>query len=314
MKYILNPLKLAILALVSCSFIHADLSDIKHPEQPMLWKIEHANLETPSYLFGTIHVGDPRITTLHPLAQEAFDSADAFYTEVRLDAQTQAEVQSLAFRNDGKSLADILDKETIEKLDKELKLINPGLSLQLFDNMKIALLASSLALLEDMLKGAVSLDQQLWLKATQLNKELGSLETVKQQMGALDVFDLSEQKIIMKESLDYMAYSRENKIAKYEPLLSAYLKRDLKGLESALHSGKYKGFVFNQKINEKMMNNLLIKRNKVMAESVIKFLTSEEGKTKSHFFAAGSGHFVGDASVNELLKKAGYTISLQSSK
>jgi uncharacterized protein YbaP (TraB family) len=39
--------------------------EVKHPEKPLLWKIEGKGLEKPSYLFGTIHLGAEAVTTLH---------------------------------------------------------------------------------------------------------------------------------------------------------------------------------------------------------------------------------------------------------
>lgn len=41
-----------------------DIENLEHPVKPALWKVEGKDLTKPSYLFGTIHIGDPRVTTL----------------------------------------------------------------------------------------------------------------------------------------------------------------------------------------------------------------------------------------------------------
>ena len=46
----------------------------------LLWKLEKAG-ERPSFLFGTMHMTDPRVTALPPAAQKAFDAADTVVIE-----------------------------------------------------------------------------------------------------------------------------------------------------------------------------------------------------------------------------------------
>src|SRR5690606_16831784 len=46
----------------------------------LLWKLEKPG-EMPSFLFGTMHLTDPRVVTLPPAAQKAFDGADTVIIE-----------------------------------------------------------------------------------------------------------------------------------------------------------------------------------------------------------------------------------------
>ena len=65
--------------------------------QPLLWKVTGRGLAKPSYLLGTVHIGDPRIigtastrnlktrpVTASPEINRAYDAADDVYTEVNL--------------------------------------------------------------------------------------------------------------------------------------------------------------------------------------------------------------------------------------
>ena len=51
-------------------------------ERPLLWRIE---LATPSYLFGTIHLPDDRVTELPPVVDQVIERCDALYTELPMD-------------------------------------------------------------------------------------------------------------------------------------------------------------------------------------------------------------------------------------
>jgi len=66
-----------------------NFQEFKHPVKPMLWKITKDTLAEPSYLFGTIHLNDERVTTLHPAAELAFSMSDVFYAEIDFSIEAQ---------------------------------------------------------------------------------------------------------------------------------------------------------------------------------------------------------------------------------
>jgi hypothetical protein len=47
----------------------------------LIWKIEKDGLR-PSYLFGTIHLADPRLLTLKPAVRKAFDESSTLGLEI----------------------------------------------------------------------------------------------------------------------------------------------------------------------------------------------------------------------------------------
>ena len=59
-----------------------DIAALKHPVNACLFKVEGNGLKKTSYLFGTIHLADPRVVNLHPNAKAAFKDTDAFYAEI----------------------------------------------------------------------------------------------------------------------------------------------------------------------------------------------------------------------------------------
>jgi hypothetical protein len=57
------------------------VADATPNAQALLWRIEREG-RPPSYLFGTIHSTDPRVTSLSPAVTTAFESADTVALEI----------------------------------------------------------------------------------------------------------------------------------------------------------------------------------------------------------------------------------------
>ena len=111
-----------------------DASTLKHPVKPALWKIEGKGLEKPSYLFGSIHLGDPRVTTLHPDAEKAFVASDHFYAEIDLDPAKQMAIAPKLMRKDGKTLSESIGPDLTGKLKTAVEEHGLGEKLLHFDN------------------------------------------------------------------------------------------------------------------------------------------------------------------------------------
>ncbi len=284
-----------------------DLKEIKHPVKPMLWKIEGKGLKVPSYLFGTIHIGDPRVTNLNPLAQQAFDRASAVYTEVELSPEKQLEAMPIMMRKGDKSLEELIGEDMFAALDAELKAINPALDIAPFEKMQIGLIAFMLPQLEDQMKGKMPLDLQLWQRAEKEGKTTGALETMKGQLGQFKKFTLGEQKQLLKVTLEMMKTAREKKIRLHDKLINFYLLGNADGVLKEIDNTSYMGANIDSALVKKVVRLLLNERNKGMATSIQKALSAPDAK--SHFFAAGTAHYLGENSVNDLLKKAGYTVT-----
>ncbi|MFN9976292.1 MAG: TraB/GumN family protein, partial [Phycisphaerae bacterium] len=97
--------------------------------QPFLWRIVKADPagepQTPtSWIFGTIHVPDEEVTTLHPLVQSAFDDANAAYFEIDFIKNTGAQTKAISLP-DGESLDELISAELIDRLDQRLKKLSP---------------------------------------------------------------------------------------------------------------------------------------------------------------------------------------------
>jgi uncharacterized protein YbaP (TraB family) len=289
-----------------------NLADLKHPVKPMLWKIEGKGLKKPSYLFGTIHLPDKRVTQLHPTAQKAFDAADTLYTEIDLSPANQLGMAKFFMRKDGKTLEEELGKSLLTELNRELAIVNPMLNAKGLNQFKTWAVAMTVPFLQDQLLGKVALDSQLWARATKADKKTGALEKPEDQVGPMDLFTAGEQKELLSVTLKVMKKSRELKVQPYQELIDAYLMGDIQVAAEIMKKNSSMGVKMSDALMAKFMKNLLHVRNRGMADTIINDLKSPE--RGSCFFAAGTGHYVGEKNVGEMLKAAGYQITLLQDK
>ncbi|MFK7908972.1 MAG: TraB/GumN family protein [Akkermansiaceae bacterium] len=287
--------------------VKANLNEIKHPVKPMLWKIEGNGLKNASYLFGTLHIADPRVTTLHPLAQQAFDASQAVYTEVDFSPAKQLAAVKFYLRDGDETLEQLVGKETVMALDAELKAINAALGVKPFKKMKVWMLAFMVPQIESQLGGKLPLDMQLWQRANKAGKKTAALETFEGQLGQLDKLTAEEQKELLVMTLKLLKISRERKVDPYQTIIDAYLLGDEVAIEKEMSKTSFMGLKMNPETNKKLLSLLLEGRNKGMANTIQETLKSLDAET--HFFAAGAAHYIGDMSVNKLLQDAGYTVT-----
>ena len=280
----------------------------KHPDKPLLWKIEGGDLEKPSYLFGTIHLGAPEVTTLHPAAKKAFDSSESLYTEIPMDAAAQMAMLPMLMRKDGKTLDEAIGPDLAARVNEELQLINPALDSKPFQPMATWIIGMMIPLLPDQMAGRVALDQTLWDKATAAGKQTGGLETPESQMGIFTQMTEQEQTIMLAESLKTLKKDRDLGRNSMDLLIAAYVSGDLSAVEAEIDRAMAEMEAGeNAELGKKMMKRLLEDRDASMAVTIGEILKKEPATV--HFFAAGSAHFASKTSIRNHLEEAGYKIT-----
>ncbi len=282
--------------------------EAKHPEKPLLWKIEGKGLEKPSYLFGTIHLGAEEVTTLHPEARKAFESADAVYTEVPMDAASQLAAAPMMMRKDGKTLNESLGEEISARLDGELKIINPALDSSAFQHLATWVVGMTLPLLPDQLAGKKALDIVLWEKAAAAGKKTGAMETFAGQVGIFAEMSEEDQVVMLSETMRMLKEDREKERNSMASLTAAYVSGDVDKVEAEMERGmKEMAEGEHKELAEKLMKRLLADRDVTMAATIAGILAKDPGSI--HFFAAGAAHFSSKTSIRSHLEKAGYTVT-----
>jgi hypothetical protein len=278
----------------------------KPPEKPFLWLIEGA--EKPSFLYGTIHVPDARVTTLPPVVEEAVDLCDGLFCELPMEPAQQMAAQGKMMLPKGKGLKELLSPELYQRTEAVLKSKGlPGLMPPL-TQMKPWALASQIQMLDfmqDLMSGKQPLDALLYSRAQKAGKEVGGLETMDEQIGAMEGIDgvqMLEQTVAGEEKA-----AKEGKKAT-AALIEMWLSGDEAGI---LAEAKKDQEGVSPEFKAKFEQLLLTDRNKRMAERIAAKLQENPGK--SYFFAVGTFHHLGEEGVVALLQKQGLTIRRLSS-
>lgn len=288
----------------------ANLEKLKHPVHAALFKIEGKELKKPSYLFGTIHLGDPRLTNLHPKAEKAFQSADHFYSEVDLDPAKMLAMAGMMMRTDGSTLSGSIGPAVTKKLDDFLKGINPALSAKPFDPMKTWVMIVQLPALQLQMEGKQPLDSVLFERAKKAQKKVGALETIESQLKLFNDLTEKEQILMLDYTLGMLSDDQKEGKNITRQMLNLYLTEDLPKLgEFVKDSMKLneKADKAIKELNERFIKQLLDDRNVKMADTISGILAEKPDGT--HFFAVGAAHYVGKTAIQNFLTKKGYTVT-----
>lgn len=256
-------------------------------ENTLLWKIEKSGYNT-SYLFGTIHIKDKRVFYFNDSLLSKINEVDALITELDFSKESLQEIAESMKLPKGKTLKDVLKQDQYEKLKAfaERHVMYNFSALEHFKPFMILMLVMQSGVPNQM---PDAVDIYLYKYAESLNKQTSGLETIKEQIDALDV--MTNDEII--KSID--EYEAQEGIS-YEDLTVAYEASDLSEIDRLMQQEEAK--------NEKFMKALLQKRNKVMVKRIPVFM--EENAT---LFAVGAGHLSGEKGLLNMLEQKGFLVS-----
>lgn len=275
----------------------------------LLWEISGKDLAKPSYLYGTVHVGDERAYQFMDSLMPRIDAVDMMAGELALDMslmQSMDMMMSLFMPNDT-TLKMLLPKDRYEEaksiIDQRLNESGMIMLSGMMERIKPAFTSMMLMSLEQMgnmqqggsLAGEKPpLDLHLQNVAKRMDKEVIGLETMKEQVSVFDRIPLTKQADMLYEELSASEEGAESAEQSLEKMLDWYAAGRLDSLYS---------FSYNQMDNE-MIDALLNGRNHNMADRMIPYL--QQGKTL--FVAVGAAHLPGEQGVIELLREKGYTV------
>ncbi|RYD61699.1 MAG: TraB/GumN family protein [Verrucomicrobiaceae bacterium] len=291
-----------------CLAVNAQEAAPKHPEKPLLWKVEGDNLKNPSYLFGTIHLSTPPVGNLHPAAEKAFESANVVLTEIPMDLKTQMAMVPMFLRQDGKTLDDAIGEKLAAELNAELKAINPELDSTPFQTFKTWAIAMILPMLKSQLTGDKPLDSKLWDRATAAGKETGALETAEGQLAIFEEFNEVDQTIILAETIKQIRDDRAAGKDATADLIKAYATGDAAKVQKEMDKSVEKiAAGAHKELGERFMKLLLTDRDVTIAKAIDDKLVAAPDKIQ--FFAVGAAHYVGKPGIRSHLEKRGYRIT-----
>ncbi len=302
-------LALTVLCLVGCA---------RPTQRPFLWMIEPAHNGAasqaaapdtrPSFLYGTMHLPNPRVTAMPPVVTAALRCADSFYAEMPLNSETQHKALAASFLPRGQSLRKLLPPDLYRRVSKfyfwhmpVLGIFGPPDQLKIWT---VAVLLEGIDNLGDFAFGGPAPDQRLWNTARRYGKQTAGLETVDEQIAVFDELSQAEQIQVLRNVLDQLQAAHRRGTTTSRELLQLYLEGDAEKLAQRMQTESEGGS--DPELQRKMAARLIGDRNARMATRIVVQL--QRTPARSCFFAVGVGHTVGPDSIVARLVKAGYTV------
>lgn len=273
----------------------------KHIEHPYLWVIERT---PPCFLFGTIHVPDARVTRVPPMVLSAMSASDSVYTEVPLDLLSQTSAGLKVFDLTGPGLRGQLPEDVYARAERLVT--DRGMSMAPFEKMKVWAFMSTLPMLdyfEDAKAGGTALDAVIYSRGSRLKKKVGGIETIDEQFGYFEGFSLEDQVHLLEKGLTQLEKARATGEKPMEELLDAYMSADTEELMTFALAE----MDLDDPIEKRFFDDILIKRNELMAERVAAKM--RQHPDRAFFFAFGVLHFPGEKGIVDLLEKDGWTVT-----
>ena len=259
-------------------------------EKSLLWEISGEGLESPSYLYGTIHATCD--ATLDANTLKALDETKQLYLEIDMDdKEMPMQMMKYMKMNNDEKLSTLVSEEDFIIIDSFLK-DNVSMSAKMLDTFKPFMVSAML--LPKMLDCEFkSVEGELMRVTKEQNEEVYGLEEVEDQMKVFDAIPYQEQ---ANELLKTAKNGLEKDKLEFQKMMNVYKKKDIEELLRMMDASDNKITADNKDI---LLNN----RNKNWIPIIIK--TAKEMPT---FFGVGAAHLAGDEGVIKLLRKAGYKV------
>jgi hypothetical protein len=270
----------------------------------IFWEIDKEGA-APSYLLGTMHSTDPRVTKMPDGAADKFEMASTVIIESveALDRdKTMAamlKLKDLTLLLDGTTLDAYVPAASVERLKSAVE--TRAMPWKIAQHMQPWLIAAAIAIpvceVKAKNEGAVVLDTLIGRKAQQEGKQLIGLETVEEQFKAVASVPREFHVNALKETLELgpladsvMETTKElylqGNTGLLLPLIRAYAPETYSG----------KGYAEFQEL-------LIANRNRLMADRAAQYL--EKGNA---FMAVGALHLPGENGLVALLREHGFTV------
>ncbi len=257
-------------------------------ETGLLWKLEAPSGKT-SYLFGTMHSDDPRVTDFPPKVMKSLLDSDIFMME------TLPPSNPAIYLMENGRLDHMLNEQEFVQVIKlaDFHAMHTDIATQ----MKPWLLAVIFDLPKP--QTPYSQDALLISLAQGKSKPVRGLETTQEHFGALDSFSIEDQLVMLRAVLKR---SPEDKERDFEELVELYLSGDTAKIEKL--NDKITGGILPQDLWARMRIKLIDERNALMAERI-----AEQAATSNVFVAVGASHLPGKDGLIARLRNAGYQVS-----
>jgi uncharacterized protein YbaP (TraB family) len=273
----------------------------------IFWKIEKAGVPA-SYLLGTMHVTDPRVLAMPPGAPDAFAKAGTVIVESdeavdpnKVSATLLSDPSLTMFPN-GRGIEDFLNADQKQTLIEGLKA--RGVPFAAVARMKPWMIASFVALpaceMSRKAGGALFLDQKLAQDAVAAGKTLKGLETMIEQIRALDDLPMAFHIESLVESLKLRDLTGDVMETTTQLYLQGRIGMIMPMLKAASEDVETDASPASAAFEQRIVTD----RNHVMATRAQPLLSAGNA-----FMAVGALHLPGPEGLVALLRQDGFTLT-----
>ena len=258
-------------------------------ESGCLWSIGKSEEQLSGFIYGTMHIIPKDEFDPPEMMDSLISTCDKVVTEIALDLyiEEQFDLASAMVLGKNITLADFIDSSQMAGLNRlfiDTLNISESLLQNQYYNLKPVFISTMV--LKDLVGPAIAADQWVGDLAKKHGIELGSLESIYDQIGFID-------SIPMKTQLEWLLELNSDMEKEYRNMLRIYQKGDLDSLL----------LISQMDPNSKADSELRAMRNRNWIDRIENHLT--EGKT---LFAVGALHLPGTDGVLELLKAQGFEV------
>lgn len=276
----------------------ANYTPIAERQAQHLLYVVHDCKNPPSYVFGTIHLDDEKVTQAAKPAFDALTKAQRVFFEIQNDKRNQQDTVALMVLppQEKRTLSAIIGAADFGKLTRSIHATQPGFPVALLERYR-PWAASILVQLPAPTADNIHLDDRLQHEATRLSKEVLGLESPQSQMAVFNDMPEPQQVTMLRDTLNNIDTLR----AQNETLKALYIRSDLRGI-ARLGDDAFSE-ISNAKIRFHLRDSLIYKRNRTMVKTLQPYLAQG-----GNFVAIGALHLPGEQGVLQLIEKSGYYI------
>ena len=246
------------------------------------------------YLLGSVHVLPDGALPMPAHVEDAYDQAQVLAFELDLDLAQAGAAGMMAAAMDEVTIADALTPEQSDSLNAALSLVGmPAGALDALEPWFAGMMYGVMALQQSglpMQEGGV--DAYFFNRAKADGKPRVAFETVELQTAAFDDLTTATQ---VRYLLQSIRSSPDSLATEFAGLVDAWASGDDDRLADLMNDGMSQPEVFEA---------LLMVRNRAWIPQIESLLAGDQ----TALVVVGAGHLVGEGSVVDLLRRAGYTV------
>jgi uncharacterized protein YbaP (TraB family) len=255
----------------------------------------------PFYVFGTIHLPDPRLEAFPESLEHALQASQRVSTEIPMDEAAQRALVPLLMLPKGQRLETILPPPLHSRLSSAF--LQKGLPFEPFEQLKPWAITMQVAVLDRIVDIATQrpIDAVIYQRAKAQKKEVAGLESAREQLEMFDSLSQSEQLELLENALDFRVQAQAKHRDVLEELLVAYLRGEDVGIERLMRE-EYEA---ESPLARKIMKRVFTDRNQSLTERILKQLRRSPKQVQ--LFAIGCGHVVGADGIVARLRQQGFS-------